>query len=77
MDAPIGGVVGPLPGLKAIGERQGRGRPGGGDAFRRELGEDGPATRGKDRPVPPVLQDQGPGIRKDPRDGSLHVDLLA
>jgi len=79
MEAPIRGVD-PLRILQGIAERQGRGRKGDGQAFQRELGdENAPARdpRGKDRPVPPALQGQGPGIRKDPRDGSLHVDLLA
>jgi hypothetical protein len=75
MQNPIGSVD-PLRVLRP-GERQGGRKPGSGDAFRRELGEETGNQAGKDRPVPPALQPQVPGIRKDPQDGSLHVDLLA
>jgi hypothetical protein len=76
MEAPIRGVD-PLRILQGVAERQARGRKGNGEAFQRELGEEPGKNRGGERPVPPPLQRQGPGIRKDPQDGSVHVDLLA
>lgn len=71
--------------MQGITDRNGGQRKGARDAFRRALQQEteerqGAEPDGKDGAggaMPSGLQRRGPIVRKDPRDGSLHVDLLA
>lgn len=79
--SPDVNAVNPTYGLHGIADRR-RDRRRNDGAFEKALGENGEELAEENEPdaqppVPRGLQDRGPIVRKDDRDGSLHVDVLA